>query len=514
VKKDLGPLALLMVLATLTFGFFLGQDSLYDWDEAWYGQVVKELLATGDWITLHWRGSPFFDKPPLAIWAMALAAQALGLNETALRLPSAIASGLTVLVLYGIGRLVFGRVRPALLSSLVLLTTLPFVKAGRMAMLDGPLSLAFSLGIFTFLLARRDPRFGLGLGVAIGLTWLIKGPLALLLVAILGAYSLWQRDGRVWRSPWLYAGLALGAACVLPWYVLEWQRHGMAFVQAHLGLHVLGRALSTMDAHHGPPWFYLAHIASLDHPWLFALPPAAWGAWKHRREPAVRLAVCWGLGVLGAFSLAATKLPWYVVPSYPAIALLLGGFLDRLIDDPRPSRPLGWAWLLLGIACATTGGALATSSGPEQAYAPAALILGVGLMAGGGLLARGRRPGPWVVAGATTLTLLALMPASLHWEARYAADLRPLAEASRTRVAASLGILYPSETTRPAFIYYLDRPEVLVSRESLPEAWEANPAALLSDADWRSMASRLPGARVAASASGVVLLTRQGTSAR
>lgn len=508
MKKDLGAIALLVALAIVMFGFFLGQDSLYDWDEAWYGQVVKELLATGDWITLQWRGSPFFDKPPLAIWAMAASASAFGLTETALRLPSAIASGLTVLVLYGIARLGFGRIRPALLSALVLLTTLPFVKAGRMAMLDGPLALAFSLGVFCFLLARRDPRWGLGLGLAVAFTWLIKGPLALLLLLLLAAYSVWEREARVWRSPWLWGGLAAGAALVLPWYVLEWQRHGMTFVKAHLGLHVVGRALSTMDANEGPLWFYLAHIASLDHPWLFALVPAGWFAWKQRRDAMVRLALCWGLGVLGAFSLAATKLPWYVVPAYPAIALLLGAFLERLVVDPRSMRPLGWAWLLLGLAVTVGGGVLGLSAGPDRGYAPAALVLGLGLLMGGTMIARSRGTGPWVVAGATYLTILALIPASLRWEARFAPDLRPLAEASHTEVADGLGLLYVSETTRPAFVYYLDRFEVLTAREAVPERWEANPAALLSEADWREMASRLPGARAVASASGMILLSR------
>ena len=508
MKKEFAAVGLLLALSAVLFGFLLGHDSLYDWDEAWYGQVVKELLATGDWITLQWRGAPFFDKPPLAIWVMAASAQAFGLNETALRLPSAIASVLTVLVLYGIARQGFGRIRPALLSALVLLTTLPFVKAGRMAMLDGPLALTFTLGVFCFVMARRDARWGLGLGLTVALTWMIKGPLALLLLLLLGATSLWEREARIWRSPWLFTGLLLGTALVLPWYALEWQRHGMTFVKAHLGLHVVGRALSTMDANDGPPWFYLAHIASLDHPWLFALVPAGWYAWKRRRDPMIRLALCWSLMVLGAFSAAATKLPWYVVPAYPAIALLLGAFLDRVIEEPRPMRPLGWAWGLLGLAVSVVGGWLLLSPGPDRVYAPAALVLGLGLLLGGAMIARSRSTAPWVVVGATYLTILALIPASLRWEARFAADLRPLAEASRAQVAESLGLLYVSETTRPAFIYYLDRSEVLIPRETLPERWESNPAALLNEKDWREMAPSLPGARVAASASGVVLLSR------
>lgn len=508
MKKDLALLSLLAALSTLVFGFLLGTDSLYDWDEAWYGQVVKELLASGDWVTFSWRGVPFFDKPPLAIWAMAVSASWWGLTETALRLPSAIASGLTVLVVYGIGRVGFGRRRPALIAALVLLTTLPFVKAGRMAMLDGPLALAFSSGVLAYLLARRDPRWGLGVGLAVAVTWLIKGPVALLLLAILAGFGFWEREARVWKSPWLWSGLALGVLLVLPWYLLEWQRHGMAFVRSHFGVHVVGRALSTMDAHAGPLWFYLAHIAALDHPWFVALVPAVIWAWQKRRERMVRLAIIWGLGVLGAFSLAATKLPWYVVPAYPAIALLLGAWLDRAFETPLAFRPLGWTWLLLGTLLLPLSLWLWLSAGPDGAFALAAVILGLGLALGGALIVRKRPRGVWVVAGATLLTLLAMMPASLRWEARFAADLRPLAEASRSQVSEALGLLYVSETTRPAFIYYLDRREILTSREELPESWEANPAALLTEADWRFLAERLPDARVLASASGVVLVAR------
>src|SRR5690606_38988973 len=162
--------------------------------------------------------------------------------------------------------------------------------------------------------------------------------------------------------------------------------------------------------------------------------------------PLVRLALCWALGVLGAFSLAATKLPWYVVPAYPAIALLLGGFLESVVSDPRPIRVLGWAWLLLGLAVTVGGMVLGLSAAPDRLYAPAAVVLGLGLFVGGLLIVRGQGKGPWVVAGATYLTLLALIPASLRWEARFAPDLRPLAEASRRQVAEGLGLLYVAET--------------------------------------------------------------------
>ena len=424
------------------FGLLLGRESLYDWDEAWYGQVAKELLRGGDWLTLHWRGIPFFDKPPLGIWAIALSFRTFGQNEWAARLPSALCSVLTVLVLFRIGKRIFGKERPALFSALVLLTTLPFVKAGRMAMLDGPLAFAFTLGIWTFLEAREKENspWGLGLGLSFALVWMIKGPVAILLALTLLAFSLWERNGKALKSPWILPGLLL----VLPWYLAEWSRHGQAFLQSHFGIHMLGRAATVLDAHQGPPWYYLGHIA-LAGPWFVLFLCALPFLWKKRKETWVRLGVCWAGVVVLAFSLAATKLPWYVVPAYPGLALLLGGFLD--------------------------------SFGKKR---------------------------PYFALTASYLLLLGLIGHSLHWEARYAPDLRPF---SKVQLKQSTGILSLSKTIRPAFIYYLDRPELLTTPEELPEQWQKKSAALLSDVEKKTIF--LKGAKELKAANGLVLLEKQ-----
>lgn len=110
----------LFALALLPLLLRLGWDSLYDWDEAWYGQVARELLRSGDWLALTWRGVPFTDKTPLGIWAIAASFATFGFGEWQARLPSALASALTVPVLFAIGREVFGSTRPALIAGLVL----------------------------------------------------------------------------------------------------------------------------------------------------------------------------------------------------------------------------------------------------------------------------------------------------------------------------------------------------------------------------------------------------------
>jgi hypothetical protein len=149
--------------------------------------------------------------------------------------------------------------------------------------------------------------------------------------------------------------------------------------------------------------------------------------------------------VLLAFSLAATKLPWYVVPAYPGLALLIGGFLDSF----------------------------------------------------------GKKKWPYFAITASYLLLLGLIVHSLHWEARYAPDLRPF---SLVPLKQSTGIFSLSKNIRPAFIYYLDRPELLTTPEALPKLWQAKSAALLSDAEKKRIF--LKGAKELKAANGLVLLEK------
>ncbi|MBO9539560.1 glycosyltransferase family 39 protein [bacterium] len=500
----------LFVLALLMFGLRLGLGSLYDWDEAWYGQVVKEMLRSGDWVTLQWRGAPFFDKPPLAIWAIALSFKLFGASEWAARLPSALCASACVPALFWIGGMVFERQRAALLSALVLLTSLPFVKAGRMAMLDAPLALAFTLGIGAFVASKRNPRWAIGFGLALAAVWMIKGPLAILLTLICLGFALWERKAYAWSSPWLLLGIALGAACVAPWYAAQWTRYGMEFVQNHLGVHVLGRASSAMDGHRGGPWFYLVQLAAQLHPWFFALVPAALYAWRRRESTAIRLAVCWGGGVFVAFSLAATKLPWYVVPMYPGLALLIGGYLDHLLARKVPARALGRAWQGLGTLLLIAGipYLLLSPTPGDRGYVFGVAVLGLGLLLGGARLSGPRfQQGPWLVVASAYLAFLALIPANLQWETRFSPDLHPFAAVAAEHVPATRGINYLGATTRPSFVYYLDRSERLVTADVLAAAWAPGETALLREDEWAALAPRLAGAQVSASASGMVFVT-------
>ena len=500
----------LLLAAAMLFGAGLNVEPLYDWDEAWYGQIVKELLRSGDWGTLTYRGEPFFDKPPLAIWAMALAVKLLGPAEWVIRLPSALCGIATVAVVLAIGRMLFERERAAWLSAAVLVTTLPFVRAVRFAMLDAPLTLAFSCGIAAYLAARRDSRWGLGLGLSLGLVWFIKGPLALLLLAILATFALWERDARVFRSPWWLLGLLGGAVLVLPWYALEWQRHGMAFVSAHFGTHVLGRASVAMDGHREPVTFYLTRLLAEFHPHLVFLVAALAGMRRRLHEPPVRLALCWWGGVFAAFSLAATKLPWYVVPAYPGLALLVGGWLDGVLERQAPIIRLGRVFTGYGVVLLVAGaGYLLGFAAPlDRPYVLAVACLGSGITLAGWRFMRGdARRGIGLVTGGAWLAFLALVPWILHWETRESPSYRPLARAARQLEGiAAIATLNP--TIRPSFMYYLDRPERLVTRDELVRAWPEIGAAVLQEAEWEGLRVLLPGARVLERAGGLVLITR------
>jgi 4-amino-4-deoxy-L-arabinose transferase-like glycosyltransferase len=127
-------ISILVILSLLMWLISLGNIPLKDWDEGTYALIAREIIRTGDWTYLKIQGDPFLLKPPLGMWAIAVAYQIGGINEFMTRLPCAILTAIGIPVLYQISYLLFERKTPALLSALVYLTLLPVVRHGRLAM--------------------------------------------------------------------------------------------------------------------------------------------------------------------------------------------------------------------------------------------------------------------------------------------------------------------------------------------------------------------------------------------
>ncbi|WP_309236466.1 glycosyltransferase family 39 protein [Microcoleus sp. FACHB-672] len=332
----------LFLAAVLLYGMNLGELPLRDWDEGIVAQVARDIWR-GDlnWLYPTLAGQPYFNKPPLVHLLIAIAYKFGGVSEWTTRWPPAMLCAMSVPLLYWIGREVFPRRTPALFAALSYLTLLPVVRHGRLAMLDGPVLCFFLLMVWCLLRTRRDLRWALGAGIGLGLICLTKGILGLLLGAIAAIFIAWDTP-RLLKSGYMWIGLLLGLSPAIAWYVAQWQHYDQQFITAHLINQSFNRISGQVEGNTGPPWYYLLEILKYSWPWGLFWPQGLRLAWENRNMGWAKLVLVWSGVYLLAISLMSTKLPWYVLPVYPALALAGGAQLaeiwHRRSDNYRLSR--------------------------------------------------------------------------------------------------------------------------------------------------------------------------------
>ncbi len=325
-------------MSGVLFFFRLGTPGLFDADEPAYAQATREMLRSGNWITPHFNGIPRFDKPILFYWLMAIAYRVSGASEFAVRFWSALAGVALVLMLAWAARRWFGP--PAdLWTGVAFSTSMLTTLLARAAVTDMLLVLFVTGTMLGGIEALAAPEGG-GRGwaraawLSMALAVLVKGPVGMVIPGMAFGATLWLlreiRPGLRRLVPW--EGPVLFAAVAVPWYTAVWAANGWSFIQGFIIKHHLTRFTGVISSHAGPLWFYLPVLLVGFFPWCAYLPGALWEVWRlARRRVAGRAADrlvltcgCWAAGVFVFFSLAGTKLPSYVFPAFPALALLVG----------------------------------------------------------------------------------------------------------------------------------------------------------------------------------------------
>jgi 4-amino-4-deoxy-L-arabinose transferase-like glycosyltransferase len=391
-------LVVLATLAALAVG--TAPTPLWDEDEARFATIARAMVETGDWIVPRFNDSLAVDKPVLMHWCMAACMTVFGTNEFAARLPSMIATLLTGLALLRAGRRWFDEstgVVAALAHAGCLLVAIEAHAATPDAILTALTAWATVLAAEALTpAAANGPLVRLGLGRALGIGLLLglavvcKGPIGY--VAPLAVVGPWAWCLAVARRtphdrPATLGGVARAAlpaigdvlvalrpfaltagavAAAAPWYLAVTLRTDGAWTSGFFFVHNVGRFLAPMEKHGGGVLFHpLTMLVGL-FPWScfvpFAVVVAAWRTWRGADAAATRqgtlLALVW-LGVwVGAFSAAATKLPNYVLPAYPAAALIVAGIAVALAR--RAAATQAWPhprWLATGVAFLVFGGA-------------------------------------------------------------------------------------------------------------------------------------------------------------
>ncbi|PPT09921.1 4-amino-4-deoxy-L-arabinose transferase and related glycosyltransferases of PMT family [Geitlerinema sp. FC II] len=507
----------LLLAASILFGLHLGDVPLRDWDEGIVAQVAREIWRyPQSWLypTLH--GAPYTNKPPLMHGFIALAYHFGGVNEAMARLPGAVLSAVSVPLVYGIGRELWPRRSMAVFSAFVYLTWLPVVRHGRLAMLDGAILCFWTLLVWWVLRSRRDLRYTLGVGFAFGAICLTKGVmLGLLLGAIVVAFLRWDTP-RLLQSPWLWGGIVLGTVPAAAWYVAQIHLYGTSFVEGNLLFQSAERVWTSVENNGGPPWYYLGELLKYGFPWLAIVPYGLKLAWGDRVLSWSKLLLVWGSVYFVAVSLMGTKLPWYLLPLYPALALLCGVAIDRfwresavtgMLDEVPKPYPKLWLGTFTLLAVGGWGGSavfaqqyFAEATTVDANLVVAAIAVATTMTLAAVLTWRRDAQVMLVLVWGLYLSLLLFVTSSQWvWELNEDYPVKPVA--AMVRQGTDTRSIYTSHPySRPSLDFYTDRPVVRADLEELQQQWnqseetcllldiEALKALSLPNADYRGWA--------------------------
>ena len=363
----LAIIAALALAAALAGVFTL---PVLDRDEARFAQATAQMLATGDFVEIRFLDQPRHKKPAGIHWLQA-AAVALTSSEAAreiwaYRLPSVLGAVLAAIATYLTGARLIGR-RAGFAAGALLAVTVLLGSEGGIAKTDAMLcaTAAFAFHGVAGLRTAKDRReargFALLVWVAMGVGVLVKGPVTPLAagLCVLALIAIERRIGWAWPLAW-WPGPLLGAALVLPWFTAVQITTDGAFLREALGQDVGPKLVSGHESHDGPPGYHLALVSVLFLPAIAALPAGLSGAVQRLRRGGaaangVKTALAFALPVWIAFEILPTKLPHYVLPAYPALAVIAGLGLANLKTAPQVWLRLGALLMLAGAAFAGPG---------------------------------------------------------------------------------------------------------------------------------------------------------------
>ena len=326
---------ILVALYVFLYLFPLPFRPLASPDEVRYGEIAREMLASGDWVSPHFNGVRYFEKPALGHWLNAMSLAVFGENAFAVRLPVALATGLTALIVFALARRFLG-VSTAVFATLIFLTTFLVAGVGTFALLDAFLALFLTAALAAYYVALRSlpadrGRWLIACGAACGAAFLVKGFLALAIPVIVAAPYLVAH--RRWRDLVVSAWRPIVAAAIvaLPWSVLV-QLREPDFWQYFFWVEHVQRFTGTDAQHAEPAWYYVAYLPLLAWPWILLLPAAVIGLRRGNGDrDFIGYLVVWAVLPFLFFSASRGKIATYILPCLAPLAILLAAGFERYL---------------------------------------------------------------------------------------------------------------------------------------------------------------------------------------
>ena len=377
----------LLFISWLAFFWYLGSRGLVDETEPLFAEAARQMTVTGNWITPYFNGETRFDKPPLIYWLMAISYQLLGVNEWAVRLPSALsATALISLGFYTLRYFSFAgstEAQPkdksqlwlaAGIGAALMAFNIPTIVWARTGVSDMLLSGCMGMALLCFFwgyasppsppqsplpplvpptggkigetgkiggggeqfqpLIRRPNGWYLAGYVLLGLAVLTKGPVGIVLPGLIIVSFLFYTGKlrEVWQEMGVIWGAIIFLLITLPWYILVILQNGQDYIDSFFGYHNFERFTGVVNGHDGPWYFYFLVVLVGFIPWSIYLPAAmgrvqfwrrSWWRKQPRGSQLSLFAFFWFSGIFIFFTIAVTKLPSYVLPLLPAAAILV-----------------------------------------------------------------------------------------------------------------------------------------------------------------------------------------------
>lgn len=500
--SDSLPIAV-MLLVTILWFVMLGQRDLVDPDEGRYAEISREMVVSGDWTTPRLNDLKYFEKPALQYWMTAISLKLFGFSNMAARLWVALISLLGAFFIAYVAKRLYGA-QAGFYAFLTLLSGLMYLLMGHLTALDMSVSVFLAIGIGALVLAqtqRNEPRklrnWMLIGWVALALAVLSKGLIGIVLPGIaMVVYTLWQRDWKIWAQLHLGKGLLLLLLITAPWFILVSLKNPefahFFFIHEHFD-----RFTTEQHGRYEPAWYFLPLLVIGVAPWFgtalqaLAKPGFSWGTPISSAFNAERFMWAYVVGLFLFFSVGSSKLPPYILPMFPVLAILMGKklALKKTLWLEKTTLAATLGMLLLGIYLVTrfTGYESASALLAYRDWIIAsAVILAVALLLV--LLMRQKMQVISVIAVSSLLSFQILIW-GFDTQSRHRSAYQ-LATTIRQYLGNDINIpIYSVDAFYHSLTFYLQRPVTLVIyKGELEMGIEQEPEKWISD--WKNFSQR------------------------
>jgi len=374
-EKNLKIFLFLAIL--INFYLTLALTPLFNLDEGAFSEATREMLLNHDFITTYLNGDLRFDKPILIYWLQALSVSIFGLNEFALRLPSAVAATLWAGGIYWFTKKIYDE-KSAVFSAFFMVTALQIGLIAKAAIADALLNMFIAFSMFSLFLYIKEQKekYLLFSFAFIGFGFLTKGPVAVLVpLATYFIYMIVKKDLKsFFKDIFNIKGIALFLIIALPWYIAEYMAQGQKFIDGFFLKHNLHRFESSMEKHKGSIFYFIPVILIGLLPWTSLLIKylANLKAKLKQKDDFFLFGSIWFIFVFLFFSFSGTKLPHYVIYGYTPLFIFMGLYFKEIKNEFLLSLPL-----ILFIVVLAVLPSVAASILPKQKESVQNIILSV-----------------------------------------------------------------------------------------------------------------------------------------